>query len=169
MTLPFVSESLQPAHEVASFDCGKPELDRWLKHSALHAQSNRTARTFVWHRGDGIVRAYFSLAATVARREELPKRVGRGSPDVIPAVLLARLALGASLHGQGLGPALLVDALQRVVAATESVAARMLIVDAIDDEAATFYERYGFARAGPLRLCQKISDIAAAVKPAKKE
>ena len=169
MTAPFVSESLQPAHEVSSFACGKPELDHWLKHSALHAQSNRTARTFVWHRGDGIVRAYFSLAATVARREDLPKRVGRGSPDVMPAVLLARLALETSLHGQRLGASLLVDALQRVVAATGSVAARMLIVDAIDEEAATFYERHGFTRAGPLRLCQKISDVAAAVNPGRKE
>jgi len=164
VTAPFVSERFSTAHLTAGFASGKPELDAWLNASAAHAQANRTARTFVWHRGDPAVVAYFSLAATLARRDELPKRIGRGSPDHIPAVLLARLALDQSLHGHGLGAQLLRDALGRVVAVTELVGARILIVDAIDEAAARFYERYGFTRATPRRLCQKVSDIVAALR-----
>jgi hypothetical protein len=52
----------------------------------------RTARTFVWHTGDQVVVAWFSLAAHLVVRADLPLRIGRGSPDAPPAVLLARLA-----------------------------------------------------------------------------
>jgi GNAT superfamily N-acetyltransferase len=78
-------------------------------------------------------------------------------------VLLARLALDRSLHGQGLGGALVAEALGRVVAATEIVAARFVLVDAVDERAAGFYEHHGFRRIpGSLRLIQKVADIAAA-------
>jgi GNAT superfamily N-acetyltransferase len=77
-------------------------------------------------------------------REDLPGSLGRGRPRQIPAVLLVRLALDQSLHGQGLGGALLAEALSRVVAATEMVAARFVVVDAIDQHAATFCEHHGF-------------------------
>ena len=69
-----------------------------------------------------------------------------------------------TLHGQGLGGALLADALSRIVAATQIVAARFVVVDAIDDTAHRFYEHHGF-RPIPdaMRLVQKVSDIAAAI------
>jgi GNAT superfamily N-acetyltransferase len=80
-------------------------------------------------------------------------------------VLLARLALDRTLHGQGRGGALLAEALDRVVVATRTVAARFVVVDALDGAAAGFYEHYGF-RPIPetLRLVQKLSDIAAALE-----
>jgi predicted N-acetyltransferase YhbS len=79
--------------------------------------------------------------------------------------LLARLALDQSLHGQGLGGALLADALERIVAATETVAARFVVVDAMDDSAADYYEHHGFRRVPDTRrLVQKLTDIAAALK-----
>jgi GNAT superfamily N-acetyltransferase len=81
--------------------------------------------------------------------------------------LLGKLALDRRLHGQGLGGQLLFDACQRTLAATRIVAARYLVVDAIDDEAARFYEHYGFIRspAEPsTRMVRKISDIQADVE-----
>ncbi len=77
----------------------------------------------------------------------------------------ARLALDSSLHGQTLGGALLADALERIVEATATIAARFMVVDAIDANAAGFYEHPGF-RAIPdtQRLVQKVSDIAAALQ-----
>jgi GNAT superfamily N-acetyltransferase len=119
----------------------------------------------VWHRGDQLVLAYYSLTAHLLRREELPRSLGRGGPRQIPAVLLARLALHSSLHGQGLGGALLAEALGRVVAVTDTVAARFAVVDAIDEKAAAFYEHHGFRRIPEtLRLVQKVADIAAALE-----
>ena len=163
----FVSEALNQEHDLARFDSGVEPLDRWLLTSAMQAQRKRTARTFVWHEGDGVVLAYFSLAAHLVVRSELPKRVGRGSPDAIPSVLLARLALDRSLHGQGLGGELLWDALTRACAAADIAAARVVVVDAIDDQAAAFYRHHGFRTVpdNPNRLVQKVSDIAAALVP----
>jgi GNAT superfamily N-acetyltransferase len=126
------TEALHDRHRLTTFDCGKPELDIWLRESARHAGAHRTCRAFVWHIGDGLVVAYFSLAAYLIERDILPKSLGHGAPAQIPAVLLARLALDKTLHGRGLGGVLLVDALSRAVAAGTQIGVRFVVVDAID-------------------------------------
>lgn len=160
----FISEELADDHDLSRFDSGKPELDRWLREFAGHAAANRTGRTFVWHAGDGVVVGYYTLAAHQVVKTELPKRVGRGGPDRVPAVLLARLALDRGFHGRGFGAHLLADALKRIVDASQKVAIRVVVVDAIDAEAVHFYERFGFSAVPehPYRLFQKMSDIEAA-------
>lgn len=161
----YVSETLAEHHKLDRFASGSGAMDTWLRDHARHAQAMRTARSFVWHEGDEVALAYFSLASHLVVRAELPARVGRGSPDAIPAVLLARLALDRSLHGQGLGGQLLLDALSRAVQASEIAAARLMVVDAIDDQAAAFYEHHGFVAVpgNRQRQVQKIGDIAAAI------
>lgn len=160
----FVSEELGDGHDLSRFDSGKRDLDRWLREFARHAATNRTGRTFVWHAGDGVVVAYYTLAAHEVAKTDLPKRVGRGGPDRVPAVLLARLALDRRLHGQGLGAHLLADVFGRIVEASRKVAVRVVVVDAIDTEAVPFYERFGFVAVPEHthRLFQKMSDIEAA-------
>lgn len=112
----------------------------------------------MWHTA-GTVVAYCTLAAHRVTRDSLPSRLGRGSPGQIPAILLARLALDESLHGRGLGQRLLGEACYRAAAASLAVGARMIVVDAVDEKAARFYERQGFHRlAGSLRLARKMSD-----------
>ena len=95
----------------------------------------------------------------------MPRRVGRGSPEALPAILLARLALDTRLHGERLGGELLWDALSRCVVAANAAGARVVVVDAIDEAAASFYAHFGFRAAPgqPLRLFQKVSDIEAAL------
>ena len=161
----FVSEPLADRHQFEPFSSGSDALDVWLQRHARHAQSMRTARTFVWHAGDDLMVAYFSLAAHLVVRAERPRKIARGAPDAIPAVLLARLALDRSLHGQGLGGELLLDALSRAVRASKVAAARLVVVDAIDEAAAAFYEHHGFTAVpgNRQRLVQRISDIAAAL------
>jgi GNAT superfamily N-acetyltransferase len=164
--LRFTSERLEPSHDLGRFVSGAESLDGWLRDHAFHAQRMRTAQTFVWREGDDSrVVAYFSLAAHLIVRSELPRRVGRGSPDAIPAILLARLALDRSLQGEGYGGELLWDALTRACAAAEIAAARVVVVDAIDAGAAAFYAHHGFVSLPtvPDRLVQKVSDIAAAL------
>jgi GNAT superfamily N-acetyltransferase len=161
----WISAALGPTHVLDDFDSGQRALDDWLRRSASQTQTMRTARTFVWHAGDGMVVAYFSLAAHLVVRDEVPKRVARGAPTAIPAVLLARLALSRQLQGRGLGGELLWDALSRAVMASDIAAARVVVVDAIDESAARFYEHHGFVAVpkNPHRLVQKVSDSAAAL------
>lgn len=105
-------------HATASFDCGEAGLDAWLREHADGAEAWRVARTFVWRDDDNTVVGYYSLAGHRLLRADLPSSIGRGSLREVAAVLLARLALDRRLQGQGLGGALLADALVRVVAAT---------------------------------------------------
>ncbi|WP_166997413.1 N-acetyltransferase [Paramicrobacterium fandaimingii] len=115
--------------------------------------------------GEGRVVAYYALAAHLVQREAIPHRIGRGGPEEIPAVLLARLALDVHLRGFGLGAVLVADALDRVVTATKVVAARLVVVDALVEPVAQFYEQLGFRRIpGSLRLVQKVADIEAALE-----
>lgn len=157
---PFVSERIRADHVLGWFSCGQPVLDRWLAQNARTADLAGTARTFAWA-DDGVVVAYFSLCPHEVRRAVLPRRIGRGAPDAVPAILLARLALDSSLQGQGLGESLLIDALERARAAVSAAGGRLIVVDAIDGDAAHFYEHYGFLRCPdvPLRLVRKASDV----------
>jgi GNAT superfamily N-acetyltransferase len=163
--LAFTSEALREHHDTTRLDSGNVDLDRWLRDHALHTGAMNTGRTFVWHLGDEVVVAYFTLAAHLVARESLTKRTGRGSPNVIPAILLARLALDRSLQGRHLGAELLWDALGRAVAANRQAAARLVVVDAIDEQAASFYEHFGFEPipGNATRLIQKMSSIEAAL------
>lgn len=164
--MPFRSQALDPArHDTDPFDSSELVLDTWLRDHAAGAQARRVATTFAWCRPDDpTVVAYYSLAGHVLQRDQLPKGIGHGSPNEIPAVLLARLALDRSLHGHGHGGELLLDALARVVQATNQVAARFVVVDALNEKAAAFYEYHGFRRIpSTLRLVLKISDAATAV------
>jgi GNAT superfamily N-acetyltransferase len=156
----FVSRHLHLDDDLTSFNSGELSLDEWLRRSALHAESIRSGRTWVWMQDDSVV-AYFTLAGHVIERRDLPQRIGRGSPARIPAVLIARLALHRDLHGQGLGGILLADASRRIVDATDVVAARFVVVDAVSDDAASFYTHYGYRPIpGTRRFVRKISDLA---------
>ena len=162
----FRSERLDPdRHDVSGFSCGEESLDAWLRDQAIPATARRTARTWVWVGENGTVVGYYALAAHKVVRQDVPARVGRGGPIEIPAVLLARLALAQSLRGQGLGEVLVADALARIVDATQTVAARLVVVDALRERVAQFYESLGFRRIpGSLLLVQKLADIEAALR-----
>lgn len=143
----YVPQALAAEHSLAGFESGEPELDEWLQRSALAAQKKGTGRTFVWVVRDDPARrvvAYYTLAAHLIEREQLSKRLGRGMPRQLPAVLLGRLAVDRSLQGQGLGGAVLAEGISRVVEVTAQLGARYLVVDALHVRAAEFYQHYGF-------------------------
>jgi predicted N-acetyltransferase YhbS len=167
-----VTDKLSPVvrltadHNVDRFRCGRPTLDRWLHKHALAADSMDTTRTFVVHRS-GIVVGYYSLTMGSVERAEPPGKLTRGMPGYpIGAVLLARLAVDEREHGRGLGAGLLADALARGTFAGEQVAARLFMVDALDEGAASFYERFGFlpSPTRPFRLYRRVKDIRASMQ-----
>ena len=160
------SERLDPGrHDVSDFTCGEASLDVWLREQAVPATARRTARTWVWCDSEDRVLAYYSLAAHKVAREDVPAKIGQGGPTEIPAVSLARLALCESLRGQGFGEVLVADALARIVEATLTVGARLVVVDALHESVAHFYESLGFRRVpDSLLLVQKPADIEAALQ-----
>lgn len=160
-------ERLGEIHDVAGFASGNDQLDGWLQRHALAAQNMDSARTFVVVNGDRVV-GYFSLTMASVLREDAPARLVRGLPGYpVGAVLLARLAVNGIDQGRGVGNLLLTEALRKAVAAGENAAARLVIVDAIDDQAAAFYRHHGFTLAPEhdLRLYRRIKDIGASLQP----
>jgi GNAT superfamily N-acetyltransferase len=136
--------SLDSKDDRSSFDCGVALLNDWLQKVAKQHQEKNLSRTFVAilpgdpHR----IAGYYALAATSVETEGMS---GKKLPRNVSAVLLARLAVDKNKKGQGLGEYLLAHALDAVVSPAETVGIQCVVVDAIDDKAANFYKKYGFA------------------------
>ena len=138
-------ELLSKVHDVSRFDCRRhASLNLWLTKYALQNQSNDSARTCVVHRARAVV-GYYSIAAGSVGRERLTTRAAQGLANhPIPIALLARLAVDKTEQGNGLGRALLKDALLRIERAADVLGIRAVLVHAMDAEARAFYERFEF-------------------------
>jgi GNAT superfamily N-acetyltransferase len=134
---------LDATHQVEAFDCGHEALNAWLKRHALANQALGASRTFVVTSGTRVV-AYYALAAGSVNHLDATGKLRRNMPDPIPVALIARLAVDRSAQRFGLGAALLRDALLRIHQASQNLGIRGVLVDAIDDTAAQFYEHHGF-------------------------
>jgi GNAT superfamily N-acetyltransferase len=153
------SQPLDDQHELSGFNCGVDSLDSWLRTQARRASRSDTTRTYVWTEpGSRVVVAYYSIAPSQIRRDGLSRSMA-GGVSVVPAYLLARLALDGGLRGQGLGAELLRDALEVIIAAASQAAGRLIVVDAIDDAAAAFYRHHDFQplSGNPFRLVMKVA------------
>lgn len=133
---------LLPAHDVTRFDSGKVPLNDWLRHTALKSEA-RSARCYVVLRRQFVV-GFYCLAAGAVTHDGAPRKLRQNLPNPTPVVIIGRLAVDKEHQGQGLGRALLQDALLRVTKASELVGARAVLVHAVDQEAVPFYARYGF-------------------------
>ena len=136
-------------HLTDEFDCGQPNLNRWLRAYAGQSQRRDVARTFVVADSESRVVGYYTLvAAEVEHDTASPSvRAGVSRHFPIPACLIARLAVDVRWQGRGLGRDLLRDAMRRALAASDQIGIRAVVVDAIDDAAAGFYRRHGFESA----------------------
>jgi GNAT superfamily N-acetyltransferase len=160
-------ELLSRSHDLSAFDCGKhPSLNDWLTRFAFANQQNETSRTYVVHRAQRVV-GYYSIATGSVLRGSVPARIGKGIANhPIPILLLTRLAVEQNEQGRGLGKALLKDALRRMARAADIVAARAVVVHAIDSSAADFYRRFNFEPmpGNDLHLILLMKDLRAAVR-----
>lgn len=161
-------EPLTAAHDVSAFSCGKPSLDRWLQTRALSNQEKGFTAVIVVHEAGSVI-GYYGLAPTSIVPAQLPRSIRTGQPpDPVPCLLLGQLATDQAWAGKGIGTGLLKHALQRCVTAARLIGGRALVVNAVDDEAATFWNRRGFLRSrdDPLTLFRSIADIAMSIDAA---
>jgi ribosomal protein S18 acetylase RimI-like enzyme len=158
-------DRLSSTHDLSRFDSGNGILDTWLKRHALSAQAMDSARTFVVVHTDRVV-GYVSLTMGSVQRADAPAKLVRGLPAYpVGIVLIARLAIDRSQQGRGLGRRLLADALRMAGIAGEAAAARLVVVDAINEQAAQFYRRHGFtAELGESRLYLRMKDVKASAE-----
>ena len=136
------TQRLVAGHDVASFACGRPDLDEWLKRRAL-SNEGRASRTYVVATGVRVV-GYYSLAAGAVERVAVPRKIRHDLPESVPVMVLGRLATDVSFQGRGVGKGMLKDALVRSIAVSEVIGIRAVLVHALDDDAVTAYAPFGF-------------------------
>jgi GNAT superfamily N-acetyltransferase len=154
-------DKLRPDHPIENFDCGREELNRYLLRHAWTNQQAGSAQTYVGLEGDFVV-GYHTLAVGHVSREEAPQRLTKGlARHPVPIMLLARLAVGKRWQGQGVGKALLKDAMQRTLQAADIAGIRAFAVHAKDEQAQSFYLRFDFipSPSDPMHLFVLLKDV----------
>ena len=155
-------EKLTPAHDLSQFSCGEPALDDWLRRRALDNEERGASRTYVVCLGRRVV-GYYALAVGAVAHSAATGRIRRNMPDPVPVMVIGRLAIDADLQGQGIGSALLRDAVLRTLQAAEIAGIRAILVHALSERAGKFYESCGFA-ASPVDPMTRMISLTEAAK-----
>jgi GNAT superfamily N-acetyltransferase len=158
-------EPLGSHHDRAGFTCGVESLDRYLKTQAGQDVKRMASGVFVLAGLDepAAILGYYTLCATSLAPGEVPLPARKFVPryPLVAATLIGRLAIARGRQGEGLGTLLLADALRRAYASAAIVGSSMVVVDAISEQAAAFYEAAGFVRLpDSLRLVLPTATIA---------
>lgn len=144
MARKFSVSALSPSANRAAFDCGVEPLNRYFHAQVTQDIKRRITACFVVMDDSGVIAGYYTLASAGILLADLPTDLSKRLPRYpsVPAVRMGRLAVDQSFKGQGLGSALLANALRR--SATAQIAAYAMVVDAKDENAAGFYRHHGF-------------------------
>jgi GNAT superfamily N-acetyltransferase len=138
-------EPITRSHVRDDFECGKPSLDTFLRNYALQHDERKIGRTFVAvEEGAPHVIGYYTLASGKVAFQNIPNNKKLPPNMPVPVVLLGRLARDRRYKGQQLGELLLMHALWRAHLISKHLGVYAVEVDALDDQAATFYQRYQF-------------------------
>lgn len=132
---------LEKSDSRAEFSCGVPSLDEWFRKYALQNQRAYNCAVYVTTWG-GRVAGYYAICAGGIEKDVVPMPFGKSRPNVIPVIVLARLAVDRGAQGKGVGSKLLEDALLRCLSAAQEIGAAAIVVHAIDARAKSFYMQY---------------------------
>ena len=135
-------------HNRAAFSCGRESLDTYLKERASQEIKKQVAAVYVLSPDGNAIAGYYTLSQYAIDAGEIPpelmQKLRFPKYDRLPATLLGRLARSVEHKGQGIGELLLMDALRRSLELSRRIASVAVVVDAIDENARQFYQRYGF-------------------------
>ncbi len=152
-------------HDRSKFDCSSAPLNRYLREQVGQDMRRSFARCFVAVAADGCIAGYYTLASASVLLADLPDDVSKKLPlyPEVPTARLGRLAIDRAYQGQGLGGALLADALERAI--RSEVASYAMVVDAKDETATEFYRHHSFIEfpGSPRRLFLPLAKVG---KPA---
>ncbi len=154
-------EKLRPDYPIEDFECGREELNRYLVRYAWTNQQAGAAQTYIGF-SENIVVGYYTLAVGQVSRDEAPERLTKGlARHPVPIMLLARLAVDRRWHGEGIGKALLRDAMLRTLQAADIAGIRAFAVHAKDEDVVNFYKQFDFVPSptDPMHLFVLLKDI----------
>jgi GNAT superfamily N-acetyltransferase len=163
-------EPLGSHHDRDSFSCGVDSLDRYLRTQASQDVRRKANGVFILVEPEKpkTVLGYYTLCATGLVQGDVPAAARKHAPryPLVSATLIGRLAVSEARQGERLGAMLLADAVRRAYASASTVGSSMLVVDAINERAAAFYEGNGFVRLPEsMRLVLAMHVIEKMLKP----
>lgn len=161
-------------HDREGFDCGSPELNQYLKRYARQNHESGGAKTFVAVAPSEPARVlgFYSISPGAIAFARVPATLTRKLARYdLPVFRLGRLAVDRSLQGQGLGGDLLLAAGERALAVAAEIGGVALAIDAKNEQAAKWYERFGAIPLldDPLKLILPLDTIADAIATAGKD
>lgn len=147
-------EPLNKDHERNGFDCGNNDLNNFLKKSARQAAEKGLSRTFVLTDGEkNKIYGFVSVTPCSVNAEDIPERQRKKYPPQhgVPAIRLARMGVDVGEQKKGYGELLLTEAMSITAQIADAAGGIGLFVDAKDDKAKEFYEKYGFEVTNPFK------------------
>ena len=136
---------LTAEHDASQLVCQHESLNVWLRKRALANAASGASRTYVVCAPGHQVIGYYALSAGSITAASVSGRLRRNMPDPLPVIVLGRLAVHDDWSRRGIGSGLLKDAVLRAMQASALVGVRALLCHAIDEAAAVFYIKHGFA------------------------
>ena len=156
-------------HDRTAFDCGDSYLNLYLHRYARQNHESGGAKCFVAAPTDAPARVlgFYTLSPASLEYSRTPALAKKGLARYdVPVFRLGRLAVDKTVHGRGLGGALLLRAADRCIRVAEDVGGVALLIDAKNDRAARWYESYGALGLddAPLSLVLPLAVAADAIK-----
>ncbi|NJM76950.1 MAG: GNAT family N-acetyltransferase [Acaryochloridaceae cyanobacterium RU_4_10] len=161
----FYIEPLEKKHNRGAFGCGNEQLDQYLHSIAIQDKKRNIAIPYaILDRERQQIIGYYTLSMSGISLENLPQNIAKKLPryPMVGVTLIGRLAVDESYKGLGWGKLLLLDALHRSLSVSQKTASFAVVVDAIDEAAVQFYQRFEFQAFPnrPDKLFRMMSNIA---------
>ena len=152
-------------HDRKGFLCGEETLDQYLHTQVGQDRKRDLARCYVltFENNPKRILGYYTLSTASIEREQLPESNRLPYPE-IPCLLLGRLARDLSARGQGIGDVMMAHILSETERIADEVGVHALIVDALNEHAATYYTNWGFAPLAGDRLYATVKSIRATLR-----
>lgn len=145
-----ISQPLNSTHKRTSFFCGNEMLDNYFHNQANQDIKRMLSACFVIKEEQTVfIKGYYTLSNNSIPLENIPENIRKKLPKsylTIPTTLIGRLAIDIHFQGKGIGKLILIDALKRSFELSKTIGSFAVIVDPIDKEAESFYDKYGFIK-----------------------
>lgn len=169
MSLPdWHEEPISKKHNRASFDCGEPVLNEFLRRHARQSHDKGAAKTFLAISNlDGAILGFYTLCPASLLYARAPEIIRKGlARHDVPVFRLGRLAVDGTVQGKGLGGQLLLAAGRRCLLAAAEVGGVAVLIDAKNERVAQWYSSYGAIPLAdaPLTLLLPLVTIHSALK-----
>ncbi|MFG1520325.1 hypothetical protein [Halobacteriovorax sp. ZH1_bin.1] len=144
-----------------SFNSGKQSLDDYIKKFAKNASKKGVGQTHTLITETPLkLIGYYTLSSLSIQKSLIAKLSSFPAPE-IPGMLMARLAIDSSEQKKGFGKKILVHALTKIEQISVDAAIKIIVVDALDQEAKNYYLQFGFIEFDdePMKLFMSIETV----------